>query len=126
MEKTETETTEPVLVPIISRRVGNVWLPFYEHAENRSESQAAAQRQMVILPGLNWKPADQIRKCGPLRARSLNVNLRAADPTKLDPDSKLELIGMTTSRDALRRWREIEKDEDIVAAIDDKLGHRAA
>lgn len=126
MEKTETETTEPVLVPIISRRVSNIWLPFYDHGENRSGSRAAAQQNMVILPGLNWKPADQLRKCGPLRAKSLNVNLRAADPTKLDPDSKLALIGMTTSRDALRRWREIEKDEDIVEAINDKLGQRAA
>jgi len=112
------------MVPVVMRDVRNLWLPTYDDAEvmpaNAGETTTArGVKRLLILPGLTYRPASELRRCGSLS--KLNVRLSVQDPTALDLHDKRKLLRMTTSKDAIRRWREVEGDPEILSLMDTRL-----
>lgn len=131
-ERSTPEIEQPLdddLVPVISRRISNVWLSYYDDStvapENAPDDKILMRGvgKVLILPGLNYRSRTKLEKCGPLG--SGNVRLEARHPTEVSEHDARELIKMTTSKDALRRWREAETRPQILAELDKRL-HGAA
>jgi hypothetical protein len=116
-KKDDPASAEPPLVPVIMDRISTFWLSHYDHQEDRAHLQTARQVKTPILPGLTYQRRDVLERAG-VGTRSLNVRLRVADPRALDMHDKRALAAKTTSKAALRTWRDSETDPEAIAMLD--------
>ncbi len=115
---------EPDLVPVISREIRNTWLGSYTHkgpgaSDAKANDQRAQVTPLLILPGLNFIDPAKLKAVGPMTGS--NIRLKVQDPTTLDAHEARELLGITASKDAVRKWRALESEPARLAMLDERL-----
>lgn len=122
-----TDRSTPSAVAVRNHEVRRQVLAYHVREQNSRGEEKVESRQLVVLPGLNLLPHDELVLCcagGDLAEleRASNATLEILDePHKLRATEARRLISETASRRVLQEWRKREQREEVRAAIDEEL-----
>jgi len=122
------DTNEPdKLVPLVNHEARIYQLACYDAPTVTTPDSVGARvvqvrptRKVAILPGLNFVSLAFLRACK-FQPEDYQGRIVPQDVAQLPGYQAAALAAATTSKRALRKWRESESRPEVVKAIDERL-----
>lgn len=119
-------TVEDALVSVVNRDARVYQLPYGKAPKEGPKGELQhdwSPDRIVFAPGLNFVPRSKLEAAG-FKGSEFQGRVWAQDIADVAEFAAIEIAGMTSSRQALQRWRRNEKRDSVAKAIDERLASK--